>query len=702
MRFRPGPEHHILDTLSIRIPRCEDYTRVRKDRRLAFEARLSSLDGAGCFEPGGTDRELLRYSGAEPLELAPGDGVLVPVEREVQSSADGSLTEAVFLVDCGVEAVPGLWTTGAAEGFVFLAAQELDHTLEPGDVVAEIRSGLVETAACDCGAVETNFLSVGEEGPCETCGVAKAPELSDGCFSCGSVERTAVRSYQECSSCSSTRGRRSLPCPPSSRAARTSAQWRTLLWLPSWEISPENSWWDAPGGVASVWPTVTCLLQRSGEAWRLWDTRDLRSGPSVALSGDVPVTERLAVFRTRRAPKWAGWVKGSATSGLKGSAAARDSSAANTASNPSYHIVESWDIEKMMEEPPTDYYYDRLSEDLRKRHPQADSHLIDHLVSLEAFLDKSILFGFSFGINKAEVAVAEGKLLGHKIGRSGSSPDEERCQAVVDFPPLREKLPIQQFLGCANWLRGYLPAEYGHAAKVLGQWQKPGAEFPEGGLGAGATAGCKAFKAIKQMMQRHICLASFDEAAAADGSCPIEQIADASGIAVGGSVLQMTRDLSRVKVLMTHSKSLTPAQQNWPPLIQEAFAQLEVKRATRRTFGSIRTVCWTDHANLTRAQTSDIGLDPKLVRWVGEILLDGSEIRSLSGRSATLGDSFSRNPKDRDRLLEARTRDLQGMSGRLRGFDLDQYLEEGTEGTGPVPWAVGSDAVPDTAASLSR
>ena len=71
-----------------------------------------------------------------------------------------------------------------------------------------------------------------------------------------------------------------------------------------------------------------------------------------------------------------------------------------------------------------------------------------------------ILFGFSFGINhKAEVAVAEAKLLGHKIGRSGSSPDEERCQAVVDFPPLREKLHIQQFLGCANWLRGYLPAE---------------------------------------------------------------------------------------------------------------------------------------------------------------------------------------------------------------------------------------------------
>ena len=99
---------------------------------------------------------------------------------------------------------------------------------------------------------------------------------------------------------------------------------------------------------------------------------------------------------------------------------------------------------------------------------------------------------------------------------------------------------------------------------------------------------------------------------AADGSCPLEQIADASGIAVGGTVLQMSRDMSRMKILLTHSRSLTPAQQRWPPLIQEAYAQLEVKRATRKVFGTIRTLCWTDHANLTRAQTSDIGVDSKI------------------------------------------------------------------------------------------
>ena len=352
---------------------------------------------------------------------------------------------------------------------------------------------------------------------------------------------------------------------------------------------------------------------------RLWNER----GGFPEEHVDAPVVR----FYLKSAPAWAGWCKGCSTSGLGISRVGGQ----NTRTNPIYHIVESVDMEKMGEETPTDFYYDELRKDLGQRYPKADPHLLDHLVSLEGFLDKSIIFGFSFGISKAEICVTEGKLLGHNIGRYGSSPDKDRCQAVVDFPPLKEKLHIQQFLGCSNWLRPYLPAEYGLAAKILGAYQKAGAEFPPEGLGSANSEGCKAVKCIKKMLCECIGLQVFDEASAADGSCPLEQIADASGIAVGGTVLQMSRDLSRMKVLMTHSKSLTPAQQSWPPLIQEAYAQLEVKRATRKMFGSIKTLCWTDHANLTRAQSSDIGADTKLVRWVSEILADGSEIRSLSG-----------------------------------------------------------------------
>ena len=196
-------------------------------------------------------------------------------------------------------------------------------------------------------------------------------------------------------------------------------------------FTARDQWWEAPRrpkaeDLAGLDPEKvyfeTCLLQKLGESWTIWDTRDLRSHQSAV---------RLAVFRTRRGPKWAGWQAGSATCGLKSAAVGRPPDSINTVSSPCYHIVESWDIEKMMEEPPTDAYYEALAKDLRDRRKKACPHLLDHLVSLEAFLDKSILFGSSFGINKAEVCVAEGRLLGHKIGRNGSAPDEERCQAVV-------------------------------------------------------------------------------------------------------------------------------------------------------------------------------------------------------------------------------------------------------------------------------
>ena len=70
---------------------------------------------------------------------------LFPSERDAKVSADGSLSEVV----CSVEAIPGLWQTGAQEGFVLLAATEEDASLHPRDVVAEVRAGLVETAACE-------------------------------------------------------------------------------------------------------------------------------------------------------------------------------------------------------------------------------------------------------------------------------------------------------------------------------------------------------------------------------------------------------------------------------------------------------------------------------------------------------------------------------------------------------------------------
>ena len=113
----------------------------------------------------------------------------------------------------------------------------------------------METAACDCGAVETNFFSVREDEPCETCGVSKAPEVSDGCMLLLRV-------------CCPGRGDRA-------ETTRGAARAPGLGVASVWGRHPKADELSSPS--VEDQPFETCLLQRSGEAWRLWDTL-LRSG----------------------------------------------------------------------------------------------------------------------------------------------------------------------------------------------------------------------------------------------------------------------------------------------------------------------------------------------------------------------------------------------------------------------------------------
>ncbi|CAL1170400.1 unnamed protein product [Cladocopium goreaui] len=679
--FRPGPQAHILDTLGVQIPRCEDASSERKDRAYVFRSVVSGVEaGAEDFcEPCTGRKAAVVFSGEEPVQLLPGEGALVPVQVQGKWIPEASECEAVLPIEGKIEVVPGLWNTGGREGMVLVTPRHDEAVLEKGDPVAELRSGLAASTLCECGAVDTVFQSAGppSKARCKDCGGPRMEVENRKCYACGVEKTKEVHRLQGCRC-----GRRPRERASQGSKARGYGLLATMVGLISLATgAPSNFAYVARDGreeKSDHWATFPGGWVRVHERPR----EELFQISSTDFPGEVTAVGQRRVtvgqFLTGEPLKWEDtrssdpWVfKGRQWVGVPGG------------------------IEKMAESTPTDFYYGELRKSLSRRYPEANRFLLDHLVSLEAFLDKSIIFGFSYGVAKAELCSTGGKLLGHLVGRHGTAPDPEQSQAVRDFAPLKEKLHIQQFLGCTNWLRTYLPAEFGHCAKVLSKYQKPGAPFPEGGLGSADTEGCRAVKAIKQMMSKAIELSIFDEAGAIAGLCPLEQIADASGIAVGGTVLQMTRDFSRMKILLTHSRSLTAPQQAWPPLVQEAYAQLEVKRATRKTFGSVRTLCWTDHANLTRSQHIEIGSDVKLVRWVAEILADGSEIRSLSGRSAKLGDGFSRNPKDRDELLQGRTRDLQGLSGHLRGFNLEEYLGGGTEDpTVPVAWAVGDDVLP--------
>ena len=99
--------------------------------------------------------------------------------------------------------------------------------------------------------------------------------------------------------------------------------------------------------------------------------------------------------------------------------------------NPVYHIVEEpGGIDWLHEvDTPSEEYYSLLREDMGKRHPSADPHVLDHLLSTEAFLDKSIVSGFSYGVDKAQILVIKGKLLGNWV--SSNCPTIERTTTLL-------------------------------------------------------------------------------------------------------------------------------------------------------------------------------------------------------------------------------------------------------------------------------
>jgi len=244
--------------------------------------------------------------------------------------------------------------------------------------------------------------------------------------------------------------------------------------------------------------------------------------------------------------------------------------------------------------------------------------------------------GFSFGAGKAVILEVRIKLLGEYLDRYGRSSTEEHTKAITGWPPILEIGQLRQFLGTVNWVRSHLPAPFAQALKPVTPFLGK-AEWP---LNKEALAG---IEAMKRMVAASIRLDVLDEVGMLSGLRPQEQIADSSIVGWGGTIYQMSEDRKKMNVLGHHSGGLTPSQGCWPVLTLEANAQWKVRRAGRQVNGPNPCLCWSDHANVVRLQTA-VDLDPRHLRWISNLMSDGSVLLNLSGRSAKLGDGLSRNP----------------------------------------------------------
>ena len=86
-------------------------------------------------------------------------------------------------------------------------------------------------------------------------------------------------------------------------------------------------------------------------------------------------------------------------------------------------------------EAPTEVYNEARLQDLSKRHPNLSPGILEHLGALEPFLDTSIIAGFSYGVEKGNLVVSEGDLLGHRVSRESASHHPNKTKAIDEFAP---------------------------------------------------------------------------------------------------------------------------------------------------------------------------------------------------------------------------------------------------------------------------
>ena len=78
------------------------------------------------------------YAGDEGATLLPGEGALLPARIAGNWTSEVSSCEVVLPVAGKVEAVPGIWDTGAREGMVLVTPYQEEVVLEEGDPEATV------------------------------------------------------------------------------------------------------------------------------------------------------------------------------------------------------------------------------------------------------------------------------------------------------------------------------------------------------------------------------------------------------------------------------------------------------------------------------------------------------------------------------------------------------------------------------------
>lgn len=244
--------------------------------------------------------------------------------------------------------------------------------------------------------------------------------------------------------------------------------------------------------------------------------------------------------------------------------------------------------------------------------------------NLEKVLERLQAYRLRVKRSKCFLGASAVEYLGHIVNGEGITLSEGRRQGLKSLIEPTSKAQLRSFLGLVNYFRNFIP-KYSTVAKPLTSLLSKSHQWTWGGAQQEAFEALK-LAVINAPLLHHI-----------DYSNAIVVRTDASMVGVGGMIFQLI-DGEEHPVAYC-SKTLTPAEQKWSTIEQEAYAVYYCLLHWQHYLLGHSFIVETDHQNLKYLNS---GASPKLVRWKLRLQEFDFIVKHIKGTSNTVADGLSR------------------------------------------------------------
>ena len=237
--------------------------------------------------------------------------------------------------------------------------------------------------------------------------------------------------------------------------------------------------------------------------------------------------------------------------------------------------------------------------------------------------------GLTLNASKCAFAVSHVEHLGHIVSAEGIRPNPAKVSSLVDFAAPHDIKSLQRFLGLCGWFRRFIP-RYAEITAPLNVLMQKDTSFVW-------TPVCQlAFTQLKRLMSSAPILVY------PDPNRPFLLVTDASGLQVGGALLQEQPDGTLHPILYL-SHTLDHYQRKYSTIELECFALFWCVTQLRHYLHGVHFLVRTDHRCLQWLhQTKD--LSGRVMRW--SLKLQDYQFTVVYGKGATnvIADALPRLP----------------------------------------------------------